>query len=225
LAAGCAGFVYALDVANRLVGSGAYEHVLIIGADLLSRYVDFSDRSTCVLFGDGAGAAIVAPVAAERGVVATQLGADGRGVDKLYVPAGGTRRPLTAEGLAQRDNTIKMVGNEVFKFAVRILADATLDVLAQVDLEPADIDLFVPHQANVRIMDAAAKRLGLPPEKVFANVARYGNTSAASIPIALDEAVATGRLAEGDLVALVGFGTGLAWAAALMYWGGAETAQ
>lgn len=222
LSAGCSGFVYALDVATRMIESGVYRHILVIGADLLSRVTDFTDRSTCVLFGDGAGAVVMGPVKG-AGVMASYLGADGRGGSKLYIPSDGPAQPLgeVAASCVQNGDgrgTIRMEGNEVFKFAVRIMGEAALEALRRAELDPEDVDLFIPHQANIRIIDAAAKRLNLPAEKVFVNVDKYGNTSAASIPIALNEAYEEGRIAAGDRLVLVGFGAGLTWAAAVLEW-------
>lgn len=222
LSAGCSGFVYALDVATRGVQAGAYRRVLVIGADLLSRVTDFTDRTTCVLFGDGAGAVVVSRVDA-GGVLSTYLGADGGGGQNLCIPAGGSRLP--APRADAKDHYIKMAGNEVFRFAVRIMPEAALEALRRAGIEPQQIDLLVPHQANIRIIDAAAKRLGIDDERVFVNVDRYGNTSAASIPIALNEAVESGRLRSGDIVVLVGFGAGLTWGAAVIEWNEEGTAR
>lgn len=213
LSAGCSGFVYGLDVASQMIASGNYRYILVIGADLLSRVTDFTDRSTCVLFGDGAGAVLMGPVSGQ-GVMATYLGADGSGGDKLRIAGSGPGAAERANGPA----CIAMAGNDVFKFAVRIMGEAAVHVVEKAGLEPSDIDLFVPHQANIRIIDAAARRLDLPPERVFVNVAKYGNTSAASIPIALVEAFQQGRIAAGDRLVLVGFGAGLTWAAAVLEW-------
>lgn len=218
LSAGCSGFVYALDMAARGIEAGAYRKVLVIGADLLSRVTDFTDRSTCVLFGDGAGAVVVGAVD-EGGVLSTYLGADGSGGEKLCIPAGGSRLPAgSAED--RRQHYIQMAGNDVFKFAVRIMPEAALEAMRRAGVAADEVDLFIPHQANVRIIDAAAKRLGIDSEKVFVNVDRYGNTSAASIPIALDEAVEIGRVRAGDILVLVGFGAGLTWGAATLQWNG-----
>lgn len=211
LSAGCSGFVYALDVASHMVRSGTYKNVLLIGADTLSGITDFTDRSTCVLFGDGAGAAVLGPVEG-RGVISTYVGADGGQGSALYLP-----REVT-DGSAHKDGYIRMAGSDVFKFAVRIMGDAALEVLRRADIAPGDVDLFIPHQANIRIIDAAAKRLGLAPERIFVNVERYGNTSAASIPIAMAEAYSQGRLNKGDVITLVGFGAGLTWGAAALEW-------
>lgn len=213
LSAGCSGFVYGLDIATQMIASGNYRHILVIGVDLLSRVTDFTDRSTCVLFGDGAGAVLLGPVSG-RGVMATWLGADGSGGEKLRIPGSGPGVANRPEGPA----CIQMAGNDVFKFAVRIMGDAAATVIEKAGLQTSDIDLFVPHQANIRIIDAAARRLDLPSERVFVNVEKYGNTSAASIPLALAEAHQQGRISAGDRLVLVGFGAGLTWAAAVLEW-------
>lgn len=218
LSAGCSGFVYALDMAASRVMAGIDDTVLVVGVDVLSKIVDFTDRSTCILFGDGAGAVVVQPVEEGYGVLASYLGSDGSMGHTLLVPAGGSRKPASEETVRNREHYICMSGQEVFKFAVRIMADASLEVLHRADLQPEDIDLFIPHQANIRIIQAAAKRLALPPEKVFVNVDRYGNTSAASIPIALDEALEQGLVKRGDNLVLVGFGAGLSWASVVLKW-------
>ncbi len=218
LAAGCSGFVYGLAAADAFVRSGMYERILVIGADLLSKVTNWTDRATCVLFGDGAGAAVVAPVDEGSGFLAFELGSDGSAAQSLCIPAGGSRYPYTAEDLAEHRDTIVMEGREVFKFAVKIQGEATERVLASCGMTTADVDLVVPHQANTRIIESAVNRLGLPPEKFFVNLQKYGNTSAASIPIALDEAVSEGRITKGDTVVTVGFGAGLTWAAAVMKW-------
>lgn len=219
LSAGCSGFVYALDIATRTVESGAYHRVLVIGADVLSRITDWTDRSTCVLFGDGAGAAVVGPVEQGRGLLATDLGAVGADGHFLTLPAGGSRRPATLETVEGKEHYIHMQGNEVYKFAVRVMGETVQRSLKKCDLTPEDIDVFVPHQANIRIIDAACKRLGISNDKVFVNVQSYGNTSAASVPIALYETFHAGRINDGDIVALVGFGAGLTWASAILRWG------
>lgn len=218
LGAGCSGWVYGLSVANAYVSSGIYDRVLVIGADLLSRVTNWTDRSTCVLFGDGAGAAVVAPVEDGLGMLGFELGSDGSGAEVLKIEAGGSRLPCTCEAVENYRNKIFMAGSEVFKFAVRIQGEATERVLTKCGMTTADIDLMVPHQANVRIIDSAVNRLGMPPEKIFVNLHKYGNTSAASIPIALDEALQEGRIKKGDTVVVVGFGAGLTWAAGVMKW-------
>lgn len=218
LGAGCSGWVYGLSVANAFVSSGIYDRVLVIGADLLSRVTNWTDRSTCVLFGDGAGAAVVAPVEDGLGMLGFELGSDGSGAEVLKIEAGGSRQPCTHEAVDNYRNKIFMAGSEVFKFAVRIQGEAAERVLAKCGMTTADIDLMVPHQANMRIIDSAVNRLGLPSEKIFVNLHKYGNTSAASIPIALDEALREDRIKKGDTIVVVGFGAGLTWAAGVMKW-------
>ncbi len=218
LAAGCSGWVYALTTASQFVRLGTYDYVLIVGVDVLSRLTDWTDRSTCVLFGDGSGAAVLGPSSVDDGVLSTYLGADGSGSALLRVDAGGSKLPASEDTVRNRQHYIKMEGREVFKFAVKIMGEASIKALEACGLTTADVDLFIPHQANIRIIDAAASRLKLPPEKVFLNVQNYGNTSAASIPIALDEANRTGRLKKGDVAVVVGFGAGLTYAAGVMRW-------
>ena len=218
LQAGCSGWVYGVATASQFVRAGTYDHVLVVGADILSRFTDWTDRSTCVLFGDAAGATVIGPTVPDTGVLATCLGADGSGGELLKMDAGGSKLPTSEETVRNRLHYIKMEGREVFKFAVRIMEEASVKALAMCGLTPADVDLFVPHQANIRIIDAAVQRLGLPQEKVFVNVESYGNTSAASIPLALDEAYRSGRIREGDVIAAVGFGAGLTWAAGVLKW-------
>jgi 3-oxoacyl-[acyl-carrier-protein] synthase-3 len=218
LQAACAGWVYGFAVGSQFIRNGVYNHVLVVGVDVLSTMMDWTDRSTCVLFGDGAGATVLGPTDVDKGVLSTHLGADGSGADLLKVEAGGSKLPASEETVRNRQHFIKMGGREVFKFAVRIMGEASLKALTACGLTTEDIDLFVPHQANVRIIDAATDRLGIPREKVFINAQDYGNTSAASIPIALDEAYRGGKINEGDIVATVGFGGGLTWAAAVIKW-------
>lgn len=220
LGAGCSGFIYALAVGAHAIESGACRHVLVIGAETLSRITNWSDRGTCVLFGDGAGAVLLGRAPNPGGVLATHLGADGAGADWLILPAGGSRKPASAETVAQNLHTIQMDGQKVFRFATKIIPDATRKVLEQAGLSVADVDMVIAHQANARILQAAADRLGLPKEKMYANIDRYGNTSAASIPIALCEAAEAGLLQPGGRVVLVGFGAGLTWGAVLLEWGG-----
>lgn len=214
----CSGFVYALWIAAQAVETGAYRCVLVIGADILSRQVNWEDRSTCVLFGDGAGAVVLAPVQEPYGVLSGVLGADGTGAPLLNVPAGGTREPLSPDVIARKRHTIQMRGREVFKFAVTIMGEVAVQALEKAGIPPEEVSLFIPHQANIRIIHAAAERLNLPMERVFVNVDRYGNTSAASIPIAIYEAWAQGRLKKGDLAVVVGFGAGLTWGACVIRW-------
>jgi 3-oxoacyl-[acyl-carrier-protein] synthase-3 len=218
LAAGCSGFIYSLAVGAQFVQTGMCENVLVVGAEILSRLVDWTDRSTCVLFGDGAGAVLLGPSSPGRGILAVDLGSDGAGAQLLYVEAGGSRYPATAETVAERRHAIRMNGREVFKFAVRAIEESTQRALDRAGLTVADIDCFVAHQANARIFDAAAERLRIDPDRVYNNVNRYGNTSSASIPLALDEARAEGKVRPGDIVALVGFGAGLSWASAIVRW-------
>lgn len=217
--AACSGFIYALSLANGLIASGQHNTVLVIGADTLSRIVDWTDRSTCVLFGDGAGAVLLQKSDVPTGVRSCILGSDGSGLGSLYIPAGGTRIPITIEQIQNRQNYLKMKGSEVYRFAVHVVTQATQEALAKAGLTVDDIDLFVPHQANIRIIQSAVKNLKIPPEKVFTNVQRYGNTSAASIPIALCEAIEAGKVTVGSNLALVGFGGGLSWGAAVIQWG------
>ncbi|MDI6638518.1 MAG: beta-ketoacyl-ACP synthase III [Bacillota bacterium] len=217
IGAGCTGFVYALSLAHSLVAAGRYSNVLVIGAETLSRIVNWRDRNTCVLFGDGAGAALVRPLEHGDGVIACILGADGTRGDLLTLPGGGSAHPASHDTVDQGLHYIHMQGNQVYRFAVRTMVDATREVLDKAGLAEDDIDLVIPHQANQRLLDLAAERLGAP-EKVYSNVARFGNTSAASIPIALDEASRAGRLKADDRVLLVAFGAGLTWGAAILRW-------
>ncbi len=219
LEAGCTGFIYALAVGSQFVASGVYDNVLIIGAETLSKIVDWTDRGTCVLLGDGAGAAVLQPARAGEGILSFYLGADGNGGDLLKLPAGGSRIPITHQAIDDRLHYLKMNGNEVYKFAVKTMGEAAQQALEKCGLGKEDIDVLVPHQANMRIIRSAAKRFGLPPEKVITNLDRYGNMSAASIPVALEEAVKDGRINPGDIVLLVGFGAGLTWGASVVRWG------
>ena len=216
--AACAGFSYALSTATAFIESGAAETVVVIGAEILSRVMDFGDRSTCVLFGDGAGAVVLRP-SDGPGVLGSVLGADGTAAEILIIPAGGSARPASVETVAAGDHVIRMpAGREVFKRAVVEMANACRQLLEKSGLTPDDVDLLIPHQANARIMVAVAERLGIGPERAVVDVADVGNTSAASIPIALDRAWRAGRIREGDLVLLTSFGAGLAWGANLIRW-------
>lgn len=219
LAAGCSGFVYGMVTGSQFIKAGLYKKVLVIGAETLSKILDWTDRNTCVLFGDGAGAAVLAETSAGYGILASQLGADGSGGDLLKLPAGGSRNPASAETVSQRMHFVHMSGNEVFKFAVKVMGEAAVKALDDAGLSAVDVDCLIPHQANIRIIQSAAKRLKLPMDKVMVNVNKYGNTSAASIPIALEEAVHSGKIKQGDIVVLVGFGAGLTWASAVIKWG------
>ncbi|MGI9951087.1 beta-ketoacyl-ACP synthase III [Moorellaceae bacterium AZ2] len=218
LSAGCTGFIYALGVGQQFISTGTYEKVLVVGVDLLTKILNWEDRNTCVLFGDGAGAVVLAPVPPGEGILSLYLGADGSGGPLLVMPAGGSRLPASQETVGRKLHTIHMQGSEVFKFAVRILGEASLKALDKAGLKKEDVDLLIPHQANIRIVDAALKRLGLPAEKAYINLDRYGNMSSASVPVALDEARREGRLKKGDNVVLVSFGAGLTWGAAVVKW-------
>jgi 3-oxoacyl-[acyl-carrier-protein] synthase-3 len=217
LEAGCTGFVYALSLAEKYLRGGGGEKALVVGAETLSKILDWEDRSTCVLFGDGAGAAVLG-LSEEEGIIATYLGSDGGGAHLLELPAGCSRMPASLDTVNSRLHYIKMNGNEVFKFAVKIMEEASLEVIKRGQVEIDEVSLFIPHQANIRIINSAAKRLGIPEEKVFVNVHKYGNTSSASVPLALDEAYREGKIKRSDLVLLVGFGAGLTWGSALIRW-------
>lgn len=218
LAAGCSGFVYSLGVASQMIATGLYKHALIIGAETLSRIMNWTDRNTCVLFGDGAGAAVLGPVEEGYGVLGIDMGADGSGGKYLIQPAGGSRNPASPETVEVNDHTIHMNGPEVFKFAIQIMGKTAKRALAKANMKAEDLDMLFPHQANLRIISSAAKRLKMPMEKVWVNVDKYANTSAASIPIALCEAQAAGALKKGDNILLDGFGAGLTWASIVLKW-------
>ena len=217
LSAGCTGFVYAIAQAHGMVASGLAHNALVVGGDVLSKIVDWTDRSTCVLFGDGAGAVVLQRVP-DGGFLGFELGADGSGGPQLYMPAGGSRAPASAETVAERQHFAKMNGREVFKFATRVLVDSAEKVLHECDVQVDDVDVYVPHQANVRIIEHARKKLGIPEEKTVLNVDRYGNTSSGSIPLALGDAQTDGRLAPGEMVLMTGMGAGLTWGSALIEW-------
>lgn len=217
--AACSGFLYGLAVADQFVRAGTAKRALVLGAELLSRITDWEDRATCVLFGDGAGAAVLGPSEdLDRGLLAVRMAADGSQWSILNMPGGGTRNPASADTVAAKLHVIRMHGNEVFKVAVRALQESSEQVLAEVGLRGEDLELFIPHQANRRIIDAVSKRLKVPVEKVYVNLDRYGNTSAASIPIALDEVIRGGRIRGGDRVLLAAFGGGVTYGAALLRW-------
>ncbi len=219
LSAGCSGFIYALSLAAQLIESGAQRNVLVIGSETLSRVINWRDRNTCVLFGDGAGAVVLQAAQGSGGVLASVLGADGSGADLLTIPAGGSKHPASTSSVLNGEHYIHMDGREVYRFATRIIARASREALEAAGLDIDKVALFIPHQANIRIIESAAKELGVPRERVYVNLQRYGNTSAASIPIALCEAVEEGRLGAGDHVVLVGFGAGLTWGATVLRWG------
>jgi 3-oxoacyl-[acyl-carrier-protein] synthase-3 len=218
LSAGCSGFVYGLSLAADLLRAESYEYVLVVGAETLSRIVDWTDRNTCVLFGDGAGAVILRVSDAPGGVLSSALGADGSGAEVLILPAGGSAHPASIETVAARQHTLQMEGRQVFRFATRAMPEASRLALDRATLAVEDVSLFVPHQANDRILQAAARGLGVPEERLFSNLARYGNTSSASIPIALCEAIEQGLVKRDDVIVCVGFGAGLTWAAAVLRW-------
>jgi 3-oxoacyl-[acyl-carrier-protein] synthase-3 len=216
--AACAGSVYSLATGAQFVQTGKYKRVLCIGAETLSKITDFTDRGTCILLADAAGAAVLEATEEDRGILDTDLYSDGQYWELLYMPGGGSRHPTTPETVAQRMHYAKMNGKEVFKVAVRMFAECTERILSRNGFTAADVSLFIPHQANLRIIEAACKRVNLPMERVFVNVDRYGNTGAASVYVALEEALAAGRIARGDLVLMAAFGGGFSWGAVLMRW-------
>jgi 3-oxoacyl-[acyl-carrier-protein] synthase-3 len=217
--AACAGFVTAYSVGSQFINAGVYQRVLVIGVDTLTRYVDYTDRSTCVLFGDGAGAVVIEATEEPLGLLSTVLGADGAGATHLYVPGWGGLVPESAELFPEYRPYIQMNGKEVFRFAVQVMGDAAAEAVAKAGIGFDDVKFLIPHQANFRIIETAARRLDLPMDKVWVNLDRLGNTSAASVPMALAEAADAGALAEGDHIVLVAFGAGLAWAAGVVRWG------
>ncbi|NOV03206.1 beta-ketoacyl-ACP synthase III [Paenibacillus planticolens] len=218
LSAACSGFVYGLANASNFIATGTYKYALVIGADCLSKITDYTDRNTCILFGDGAGAVVIGEVPEERGFKSFELGADGTGGPLLKIEGGGSRNPASQTSIDQRLHYIYMAGAEVFKFAVRIMGNAADEALRKAGWDKTDIDLLVPHQANMRIIQASLNRLELTEDKCMINLDKYGNMSAASIPVALAEAAEQGRLTEGDRLVLVGFGGGLTWGATAMVW-------
>lgn len=218
IVAACSGFLYGLSLADSMIRTGQVRYAVVVGAEILTQYVDYTDRQTCVLFGDGAGAAVLGPTEGNRGILASRIRSDGRYEEQLYSPGGGTRKKPTAETLAAGDHFFKMKGNELFKVAVRSMAEVSREVLERAALKSEDINLFIPHQANQRITEAVADRLNVDMSKVYSNIAVHGNTSSASIPIALDECVETGRIKGGDLVLMTSFGGGVTWGAVLMRW-------
>lgn len=218
VSAGCTSFIHALSLADKFIKEDPRRKVLVLGAEIMSKITDWTDRATCVLFGDGAGAVILVGEEGERGILSTHLHSDGTLWELLYIPGGGSANPSTHETVDKRMHYIKMAGNPLFKVAVRALAEVSLEALEFNGLTCKDIDLMIPHQANTRIVEAAAKLIDFPMEKVFLNIDKYGNTSSATIPIALDEAQKAGRLKPGDLILLCSFGTGVTWGSAIIRW-------
>lgn len=218
LAAACSGFLFGVTVADQFIRNGSARYVLVIGAELLSRYLDYKDRATCVIFGDGVAAAVLGPTSPPSGILASEQHTEGLYAEHLFIPAGGTAMPASCETVQQGAHYIKMKGNALFKVAVRSLEDVSRRVLERAKVTPEQIDLFLPHQANQRITDAVCERLGVGPQKVYNNISRFGNTSSASIPICMDECVRSGRLKKGDLVLMAAFGGGITWGAVLMRW-------
>src|SRR5213594_4322052 len=216
--AACSGFLYGLTVADTMIRTGQSKYALVIGAEILTQYVDYTDRQTCVLFGDGAGAAVLGAVEEDRGILAAKIRSDGRYEEQLYAPGGGTKGGFTAETIARGDHFFKMKGHEVFKIAVRSMADISREVLCEAGLKAEDVDLFIPHQANQRITDAVSEMLKVDSSRVYSNIAMHGNTSSASIPIGLDECVEAGRVRQGDVILMASFGGGVTWGAVVMRW-------
>jgi 3-oxoacyl-[acyl-carrier-protein] synthase-3 len=218
LYAACSGFIYGMSLADAYIRAGVYKNILLVGAEILSRFTDWEDRTTCILFGDGAGAAVIQRYAGKRGILSTHLHSDGSLGHLIQVPGGGAEHPASHDTIRKRMHFIKMKGNETFKAAVRALEDVVQEALTHNKVKPEEIDFLVPHQANLRIIQAMAQRLNMPMEKVVLTLPKYGNTSAASIPMALDEAVRDGRIKENHLLLFEAFGGGLTWASALVRW-------
>lgn len=217
LSAACSGFVYALLSAANFVHLGAYRHALVVGAETMSRFTDYEDRATCILFGDGAGAAVIGPPKRhDQGIYYSAMGARGSGADSIIVPAGGAKEPATARTINERLHFLKMRGREVYKFAVVKMQEVIQEAMAAQGLGPNDVAMIIPHQSNLRIIESAAEKLGLPPERVYVNIDRYGNTSGASVPIAMHEVCRSGAVKPGDWLLLAAFGAGLTWASALI---------
>ncbi|KXK31788.1 MAG: 3-oxoacyl-(acyl carrier protein) synthase III [Candidatus Brocadia sinica] len=216
--AACAGFIYAMSIGQSFVNSGAMETVLVVGAECLSKITDYTDRSTCVLFGDGAGAVIIQKSSTKHEILSTSLAADGSQADILIMPGGGAKNPASLASVQQRNHYIQFKGKEVFKLAINNITNLIIETVTKNGLGLEDIDLIIPHQSNLRIIEATMEKLGLPMEKAFVNIDKYGNTSSASIPIAIDEARKEGRLSKGDIVMLVAFGGGLTWGSSVIRW-------
>lgn len=218
LEAGCSGFLYALTVADQFIKTGFYKNILVIASEIMSKITNWDDRETCVLFGDGAGAVVLSRVEDGLGIVSSLMGSEGSGGKFLLLPAGGSRNPASFDTVKNKLHTIHMDGKEVYKFAVKVMGEASLKAIEIAGLKPEDVDIFIPHQANIRIIDAAMKRINLSREKVYVNIDRYGNTSSASIPIALDELYRNSSLKKGDCILLTAFGTGLTYASLILKW-------
>ena len=214
--AACSGFLYGLTMVESMIRTGQIKYALVVGAEVLTKYVDYTDRGTCVIFGDGAGAAVLGPVNSGRGILATKIKSDGRYEEQLFAPGGGTKLGTTHATIDNGMHFFKMKGNELFKVAVRSMAEISAEMLEKAGLTIDDIDLVIPHQANQRITDAVASRLGVPEERVYSNIAEHGNTSSASIPIAMDECIESGRIKEGDTVLLTAFGGGVTWGSTIL---------
>ena len=207
-----------MTVVDQFIKTGKARHALVIGAELLSRYLDYQDRATCVIFGDGVAAGVLGPVEPGTGILASEVHTNGNFADHLYIPAGGTARPASCETVRGHEHYIKMRGNELFKVAVRSLEEVSRRVMEQAEISPDQLDLFIPHQANQRITEAVRERLNVPAEKVYSNICRVGNTSSASIPICLDECIRSGRIKKGNLILMSAFGAGVTWGSVLMRW-------
>jgi 3-oxoacyl-[acyl-carrier-protein] synthase III len=218
VAAACSGFIYGLYIADSFIRSGARKKILLVGVDMLSRITNWEDRSTCIIFGDGAGAVIIEQSKDDSGIISVDIASDGNLWDLLYVPGGGSRTPVSQECLDKKLHYVRMRGNETFKVAVKTLEHLVVEALRKNNLKPSQLSLLIPHQANLRIIQATAKKLDLPMEKVMVNIDKYGNTSSASVPIALDEAMTSGRIRTGDYVLMEAFGAGLTWGSALVRW-------
>lgn len=218
LSAACTGFIYGMSVGSQFIATGMYKYVLVIGAETMTRILNPQDRNTVVLFGDGAGAAVLGPVAEGSGILAFDLGSDGSGGDLLYQAAGGSKLPACAETIEKGEHYLVMHGKDVFKFAVKIMGETSLKALDKAGLTRENVDFLVPHQANIRIVDSAVKRLQLPTEKVYINLDKYGNMSGASVPVALDEALKEDKIKKDDIIVLVGFGAGLTWGSCVIRW-------
>lgn len=218
LSAACSGFVYGLATGSSFISSGAYKRILVVGSEVFSRVINWEDRNTCILFGDGAGACVLERCEDGYGILSFDLGADGNGSNSLIIPAGGSRMPATKETVEQKLHSVEMDGKEVFKFGARILEKATRNALEKADLTIKDLDFLVPHQANIRIIDSAAKKLKINNEKLCINLDKYGNMSSASIPVALEEADKENKIKKGDIIVLVGFGAGLTWGSMAIKW-------